>query len=166
MAGSRPSGTPPFMLTSRRIIAVARLVFVFAATGLGVLMLGPFQGLEQVFGLNDKAAHALAFYGLTVFLFLIAPKRRRDDLVLFVIAAALAAEGLQFFTGRSVSMGDFMAGAAGALGAWLPGFVEQVRHAARRHPDLTLAQAARLNRRRRGRVSAPKAAAAERIRRA
>jgi VanZ family protein len=142
------------MLTSRRIIIAARLLFVFAAAGMGVLMLGPFQGLEQVFGLTDKAAHAIAFYALAVGLFLIAPSRRRDDLVIFVIAAALAAEGLQFFTGRSVSVGDFLAGAGGAVAAWLPGFVEQVRHAARRYPDLTLAQASAIDRRRRGRASA------------
>lgn len=142
------------MLTSRRIILAARLLFVFAATGMAVLMLGPFQGLEQAFGLNDKAAHAIAFYGITVGLFLISPSRRRDDLAVFVIAAALAAEGLQFFTGRSVSVGDFLAGAGGAVAAWLPGFVEQVRHAARRHPNLTLAQASAINRRRRARASA------------
>ncbi|WAC60544.1 hypothetical protein [Brevundimonas sp. SL130] len=155
------------MLTSRRIILAARLLFIFAATGMCVLMLGPFQGLEQAFGLNDKAAHAIAFYAVTVGLFLIAPSRRRDDLVIFVIAAALAAEGLQFFTGRSVSMGDFLAGAAGAAAAWLPGFVEQVRHAARRHPNLTLAQASAFSRRRRARPStAPSSASASRIRRA
>lgn len=141
------------MLTSRRIILAARLVFIFAAAGVGVLMLGPFQGLEQAFGLNDKAAHAIAFYILTVGLFLTAPSRRRDDLIIFVVAAALAAEGLQFFTGRSVSVGDFLAGAGGALAAWLPGFVEQVRHAARRYPNLTIAQASRLDRRRRARGS-------------
>ncbi|NBB65816.1 hypothetical protein GVN18_41875 [Pseudomonas sp. ODNR1LW] len=142
------------MLTSRHAILAARLLFVFAATGTSVLMFGPFQGLEQAFGLSDKAAHAIAFYLLTVGLFLIAPNRRRDDLVIFTVAAALAAEGLQFFTGRSVSIGDFLAGAAGALAAWLPGFVEQVRHAARRYPHLTLSQAARLDRRRRAAKSA------------
>jgi VanZ family protein len=154
------------MLTSRRIILAARLLFVFAATGMAVLMLGPFQGLEQAFGLNDKAAHAIAFYGMAVGLFLVMPSRRRDDLVVFVIAAALAVEGLQFFTGRSVSVGDFLAGAGGAVCAWLPGFVEQVRHAARRHPNLTLGQASAINRRRRARAAAAQnPASASRVRR-
>lgn len=135
------------MLTPRRIILAARLFFVFAATGMAVLMLGPFQGLEQVFGLNDKAAHAIAFYGVAVGLFLIAPKRRRDDLALFVVAAALGAELLQAFTGRSVSVTDFLAGAAGVAAAWLPGRIEQLREAVRRHPDLTLTEIAHISRR-------------------
>ena len=52
------------MLTPRRIVMAARLGFALAALGMAVLMLGPFQGLEQVFGLNDKAAHVIAFYGV------------------------------------------------------------------------------------------------------
>ena len=78
------------MLTPRRIVMAARLGFVMASLGMAVLMLGPFQGLEQVFGLNDKTAHGVAFYGVTTGLFLIAPRQRRDDLALFVVAAAFA----------------------------------------------------------------------------
>jgi len=139
----------PKMLTSRRIIQIARVLFVFAATGMAVLMLGPFQGLERSFGLNDKAAHAIAFYAVAVGLFLIAPRRRRSDLALFVVAAALGAECLQYFTGRRVSVGDFLAGAGGVVAAWLPGRVEQLRHAARGYPNLTPTQIRTLDRRRR-----------------
>lgn len=135
------------MLTPRRIVLAARLAFVIASVALAVLMLGPFQGLEQVFGLNDKAAHAIAFYGLASGLFLIAPRQRRDDLTLFVIAAAFAVELLQALTGRSVSMADFLAGAAGAGAAWAPGRIEQLRRAFRRAPDLTFSEIARGDRR-------------------
>ena len=79
------------MLTPRRTVMAARLGFALAALGMAVLMLGPFQGLEQVFGLNDKAAHVIAFYGVASGLFLIAPNQRRDDLALYVIAAAFGA---------------------------------------------------------------------------
>ena len=58
------------MLTPRRIVMAARLFFALAALGMAVLMLGPFQGLEQVFGLNDKAAQVIAFYGVASGLFL------------------------------------------------------------------------------------------------
>lgn len=143
------------MFTPRRFIMAVRLFFVFAAVGVGVLMLGPFQGLEKVFGLNDKAAHALAFYGLTVGLFLAAPIHRRDDLALFVVAAALGMELLQHFTGRSVSVTDFLAGLGGIAAAWLPGRIEQMRDVARRHPNLTPRQIAEVNRRRRNSDASP-----------
>ena len=135
------------MLTPRRIVMAARLVFVMASLGMAVLMLGPFQGLEQVFGLNDKTAHGVAFYGVVSGLFLIAPRQRRDDLALFVIAVAFVAELLQGLTGRSVSIVDFLAGSAGVLAAWAPGRIEQIRQAFRRSPDLTFGQMARADRR-------------------
>ena len=114
------------MLTPRRIVMAARLVFVMASLGMAVLMLGPFQGLEQMFGLDDKAAHAVAFYGVASGLFLIAPNQRRDDLALYVIAAAFGAELLQALTGRSVSVIDFLAGAAGVAAAWAPWSYERL----------------------------------------
>ena len=86
------------MLTPRRIVMAARLGFALAALGMAVLMLGPFQGLEQVFGLNDKAAHVIAFYGVASGLFLIAPNQRRDDLALYIIAAAFGADAFVRFS--------------------------------------------------------------------
>lgn len=139
------------MLTPRRTVILARLLFGLAACGLLVLMLGPFQGLEQVFGLNDKAAHLIAFYGLAVALFAIAPNRRRGDLALFLVAAALGVELLQGLTGRSVSITDFLAGSAGVGAAWLPGQVERLRYLARTRPDLTFAEIAASDKRRRRR---------------
>ena len=37
------------MFTPRQIVMAARLIFVAASLGMAILMLGPFQGLEQVF---------------------------------------------------------------------------------------------------------------------
>lgn len=135
------------MLTPRRIVMAARLGFALAALGMAVLMLGPFQGLEQRFGLNDKAAHVIAFYALASGLFLIAPRQRRDDLALYVIAAAFGIELLQALTGRSVSIVDFLMGAAGVTAAWAPGRIEQLRQSFRRHPDMSLSDIAQLDRR-------------------
>ena len=128
-------------LTPRRLISVLRIAFGLVALAAAVLMLGKtFQGLEAVFGLNDKAAHAIAFYGLAIALFTVAPRARRDDLALFVIASALGIELLQGLTGRSFSVMDFLAGAAGVTAAWLPGRIEDLRFEARRHPDVTFAE--------------------------
>jgi len=128
-------------LTPRRLISVLRVAFAAVAIAAAVLMLGKtFQGLEAFFGLNDKAAHAIAFYGLSIALFTVAPRARRDDLALFVIASALGVELLQGLTGRSVSVMDFLAGAAGVTAAWAPGRIEDLRFEARRHPDLTFAE--------------------------
>ena len=151
------------MFTPRQIVMAARLIFVAASLGMAILMLGPFQGLEQMFGLDDKAAHAVAFYGVASGLFLIAPRQRRDDLALFVVAAAFAAELLQALTGRSVSIVDFLAGSAGVAAAWAPGRIEQLRHAFRRSPDQMLGEIARADRRlRRRRAAAQEAQAAKR----
>ncbi|WP_312598697.1 hypothetical protein [Brevundimonas sp.] len=135
------------MLTPRHIVMAARLLFVAASLGMAALMLGPFKDLEQVFGLNDKTAHVIAFYGVASGLFLIAPRQRRDDLALFVIAAAFAVELLQGLTGRSVSIIDFLAGSAGVVAAWAPGRIEQLRAAFRQSPDLTFSEIARADRR-------------------
>ncbi len=135
------------MLTPRHIVMAARLLFVAASLSMAVLMLGPFQGVEQMFGLNDKTAHVVAFYGLASGLFLIAPRQRRDDLALFVVAAAFALELLQGLTGRTVSIIDFLAGSAGVAAAWAPGRIEQLRAAFRQSPDLTFNEMARADRR-------------------
>lgn len=148
------------MFTPRQIVMAARLIFVAASLGMAILMLGPFQGLEQMLGLDDKAAHAVAFYGVASGLFLIAPRQRRDDLALFVVAAAFAAELLQALTGRSVSIVDFLAGSAGVSAAWAPGRIEQLRHTFRRSPDQTLGEIARADRRLRRRRAAAQAAQA------
>jgi len=84
---------------------------------------------------------------LSIALFTVAPGARRDDLALFVIASALGVELLQGLTGRSVSVMDFLAGAAGVAAAWAPGRIEDLRFEARRHPDRTFAEIAARGRR-------------------
>lgn len=137
------------MVTPRRLLIAFRLAFASGAGLLAILILGPFQGLERTFGMTDTVAHALAFYLATVGLFLVAPMRRRDDLALFVIAAALAVEIIQPFVGRSMALSDFLAGLGGVMAAYAPGRVEQFRQAVRRHPNSSLGEILALDRRRR-----------------
>lgn len=136
------------MITPRRLLMLFRIAFVLAAGAGAALMLGPFQGLEQRIGLDDKTAHALAFYALAVSLFAVAPGRRRGDLALMVLSAAVLSEIGQGMTGRSMSLGDLAADALGLAAAMLPGWVESYRRAARLHPDRSLADIAATERRR------------------
>ncbi len=118
----------------------SQLTLVRFAVGLGgftmcILMFGPFQGLEERLGLNDKAAHIAAFYLLTVGLFACAPRFRRTDIGLGVILLAGLSEVIQFFVGRSMSFGDFAADSVGILGAMLPATVERFRYANAHRPS-------------------------------
>lgn len=135
-------------LTPRTIVRFARAGAAVSTLSLAFLMLGPFQGLEQAFGLSDTAAHAIAFFAATTGLFLIAPNWRRGDIALGAAAFGVLIEGLQGLTGRSMSMTDVLADLLGIGVALVPGLIEQVRWMARAHPDLTLAEINALDRRR------------------
>lgn len=115
------------------------ILHVRVAVGVGfaamvVLLLGPFQGLEQHFGLSDKTAHAAAFYVLSLALFAALPGLRRTDLALGLLAFAAATEIGQTMTGRSGSIADFAADGTGVLIAVLPAMVERLRYILGRAP--------------------------------
>lgn len=135
-------------LTPRKIVRLARAGAAVSTLLLAFLMLGPFQGIEQAFGLSDKAAHAIAFFAATTGLFLIAPKWRRGDIALGAAGFGVLIELLQGLTGRSMSVTDVLADFLGIGVALIPGLIEQIRWMARAHPDLTLAEIARQDRRR------------------
>ncbi len=99
-----------------------------------VLLLGPFQGLEERIGLSDKTAHAAAFYVLSLALFAALPRMRRTDLALGLLALAAATEVAQTLTGRTGSFPDFAADAAGVVVAVLPAMVERLRFLLTRVP--------------------------------
>jgi VanZ family protein len=139
------------MLTPRTLQRCFKVFFAFAFVGLAVLMLGPFQGLEQIFGLSDKEAHAIAFFAVTNALFIVAPRTRRNDLAMIAATIGLALELLQGLTGRSMSLGDFIADTVGITAAVVPGVVERLRHQLRTHPNLSLNQLAAMDRRTKGR---------------
>lgn len=94
-------------------------------------MIGPFQGLEAKVVPWDKAAHFIAFYGITVLLYLSFPRRRRMELALIAALLGCGIEIVQRLTGRDASVGDMLANTSGAFAVYLPGLVERVRAAAR-----------------------------------
>lgn len=94
-------------------------------------MIGPFQGLEAEVVPWDKAAHFLAFYGITVLFYLSFPRRRRMELALIAALLGCGIEIVQQLTGRDASAADMLANASGAFAVYLPGLVERVRAAAR-----------------------------------
>lgn len=140
------------IITPHNVVLLARASGVVCLLTLTILMLGPFQGLEKSFGLNDTAAHVIAFYGLTIITFVIAPKRRRTDLAIMLLSFGVAIELAQAATGRSASLVDLLADAAGVTAALVPGLVERLRRDVRLHPFISYAEIRRMDRRRKRQV--------------
>lgn len=142
------------MLTPNHVVIAAKAVLLVGAASAATLMLGPFQGLEQAFGLSDKAAHALAFGALTAVAFLAFPKMRRNDLAIAAILLGASAEIAQLFAHRSASFSDLAADAAGVAVVYLASHIEAVRRDARERGAMGFADiAAQKQRRRRRRAS-------------
>lgn len=152
------------MLTPHRTLQMLRAATVFAVVALLILTLGPFEGLEARFGLSDGLAHAVAFYGLTLLAFAVAPRTRRTDLAVAMLALGLTIELAQALVGRTLSLSDLLADAAGVGAATAPALIERFRDAARRRPYLTFTAIRERDRRRRqspSRGFAPKERPAE-----
>ena len=79
-------------------VAKGLLMLAFLVCAIG--MVGPFQGVEQALVPWDKAAHFVAFYGLTLLLFTAFPRRRRLDLTVLAIFGGAATEVAQILAGR------------------------------------------------------------------
>jgi len=105
----------------------ARFLLISAGAVCVIGMVGPFQGVEKALVPWDKAAHFLAFYGLTALLMAAFPKRRRLDLVYLAIFAGAAIEVAQLISGRDFGLGDLAADAAGAFAVWAPMWLQSLR---------------------------------------
>lgn len=144
------------MLTPNHVVTTARTVLVVGALTAAVLMLGPWPGLEQVFGLSDKAAHAIAFGALVAVSFLAFPRMRRNDLAIAAIMLGASVEVAQLFTAdRSASIGDLLADTAGVSIIYLASHIENLRALARQRGAATFADIAAQDRRRGARRLAP-----------
>jgi len=135
------------MLKPDHFVLSARVVLVVGALVAATLMLGPFQGLEQVFGLSDKTAHALAFGGLTALAFLACPRMRRADLALAALLLGGGVEVAQLFGGRSASLLDWLADGLGIGAVYAVSLVEGLRKMAREQGEMPLQEIARMDRR-------------------
>jgi VanZ family protein len=138
------------MLTPNHVVTTARAVLVVGALTAAVLMLGPWPGLEQVLGLSDKAAHAIAFGGLVAVSFLAFPRMRRNDLALAAVLLGASVEVAQLFTAdRSGTISDLLADTAGVGVIYLASHVENLRDLARKQGSMSFDEIAAQNRRRR-----------------
>lgn len=136
------------MLKPSHFVVAARVALVLGSVTVAVLTLGPFQGAEQIFGLNDKAAHAIAFGGLLAIAFLAFPRMRRTDLVIAALILGGAVEIAQLFDNRSASVLDWLADAGGILTIYAASMIETVRKMARDQGELTFNEIAAMDRRR------------------
>ena len=149
------------MLTPNHVVTTARIALVTGALTAATLMLGPWPGLEQVFGLSDKAAHTIAFGGLVAISFLAFPRMRRNDLALAAVLLGASIEVAQLFTAdRSGSFGDLFADCAGVAVVYLCSQIESVRAQARKHGSMSFAEIAARDRRRGARRPSPATTAA------
>lgn len=107
----------------------ARFLLVAAALTCAVGMLGPFQGVEKNFVPADKAAHFIAFYGLTALMMAAFRKNRRLEIALAAALLGGCIEVAQIVIGRGVSLTDLAADAAGAFAVWAPMWLQSLRSA-------------------------------------
>ncbi len=144
------------MLTPNHVVTTARAVLIGGALTAAVLMLGPWPGLEQVFGLSDKAAHAIAFGGLLAVSFLAFPRMRRNDLAIAAVLLGASVEVAQLFTAdRSGSFADLFADSLGVVIVYLASHIEQIRALARERGHMAFSDIEAQNRRRAARRRAP-----------
>ena len=137
------------MLTPNHVVKTSRAVLVVGSLTAATLMLGPWPHLEQVFGLSDKAAHAIAFGGLLAVSFLAFPRMRRNDLAIAAVMLGASVEVAQMFTAdRSASFGDLFADAIGVGIICMLCQIENLRSLARKSGDMTFDQIAAQDRRR------------------
>lgn len=100
---------------------IARAGASLAGLAALVLMLGPFQGEEQEAGLSDGQAHAIAFFVITLGLFLWRPRAPRPAIGALALAMGAIVETLQWQIGRTGSVSDWLADGFGiglAVIAW------------------------------------------------
>lgn len=116
------------MSRAQKALLYIRICLALLSITVAVLVLGPFSGAEQAFGLTDKEAHIIAFFALTLMLQLAFPRVRRTDLALGVLVLGALIEVAQLFTGRSASVGDWLADLIGVSVATLPSYAETFRH--------------------------------------
>jgi VanZ family protein len=112
---------------SRQLQTTARWLLLAGGLVCAIGMVGPFQGIERALVPWDKAAHFIAFYGVTLLLFSAFPDRRRLDLAVLATFAGTAVEVLQLLDGRDAELGDILADAAGAFAVLAPIYLERLR---------------------------------------
>lgn len=115
------------MIQSHSSILLIRIAFFLVILLLITALLGPFQGVEREFGLEDTQAHIIAFYVLGVMALIALPTVRKSDIFIFAIGLAALTELVQAVVGRSASFVDWGANMIGLLLAFLPTYATEFR---------------------------------------
>lgn len=117
------------MPVSRAFVAVwsVRLCLVVLGVTLGILMLGPFSGVEARLGLSDKEGHTLAFFTLCALCLVALPRVRWMDIAILCLALGGMFEVLQPFMGREGSLYDWLADALGVGLCVVPMLAQSLR---------------------------------------
>ena len=118
-------------MNSKIALMLSRLLCAAAFFAVSVLVFGPFGGAEAKFGLTDKEAHALAFFGLTSFSILAAPRLRKLDIALFLVGVGGLIEIIQSLVGRDGELLDWLADSVGIALSVVPMYFEGFRRLAR-----------------------------------
>jgi VanZ family protein len=119
------------MSRAAKITFLIRASLVLLTATVAILVFGPFSGAEERLGLTDKESHILAFYGLAALSLLAMPRMRKWDVVLICLTIGGLIEVIQPFLGRSGSITDWLADAAGVFLAVVPMMFEAARRALR-----------------------------------
>jgi VanZ family protein len=143
-------------LTPSKVTLLVRVGMAAGGAILAVLMLGPFQALENAMPVSDKVLHAAAFYILANGLFIALPRNRRADIALGLLALAISSEVLQGLVGRDCDVFDMMADGAGIYAAVIPMWVERLRQLTRENPHGDIVSLWQARERRRGPAAASK----------
>lgn len=135
-------------LKPRHIVPVARGALVLGVLAVVALTLGPFAGAEEILGMSDKVAHAVAFGALLMIAFFAFPFRRRFDMMLIALAVGAAVEIAQTYVARSSSLADWVADAVGVYAVYAVSMIERWRWMIREQGALTFAEIAAMDARR------------------
>lgn len=135
-------------LKPRHIVPVARGALVVGGLAVVALTLGPFANAEEIFGMSDKVAHAVAFGALLMIAFFAFPFRRRFDMMLIALAIGAVVEIAQTYVARTSSLADWVADAVGIYGVYAVSMIERWRWMIREQGALTFAEIAAMDARR------------------
>ena len=135
-------------LKPRHIVPVARGVLFLGVLAVVASTLGPFAGAEEILGMSDKVAHAVAFGALLMVAFFAFPFRRRFDMMLIALAIGAGVEIAQTYVARTSSLSDWAADAVGIYAVYAVSMIERWRWMIREQGALTFAEIAAMDARR------------------
>lgn len=119
------------MSRETKTLMLVRIGLCLVLTAVTILAVGPFQGVEESFGLTDKEAHFATFYGLTFMALAALPRIRKWDVAVAALAFGGLIEVLQTVSGRDGDILDWLADGIGIAMAVVPMYTEGFRMWAR-----------------------------------